>query len=813
MSLALSLCLTIAAIGLVARLCTLSAFGLAQTAVLCLLCAMPAAAQLSIHVRHRATPRRWLRLLLLLLLFFLAVALSALRGGSSASADLPPPGLFADSTSVSGWLAGEIVRRPGPARGGTRFSVRVDPGFHPELTDRVVSLWADSSAGVPRDGARIVAFAELSPPPPGHTPGGFDLSSWMSSRGVVATGVVRGRAWGETRAPSFHPRRALEDVREKWSRRLAAHVPGESGGFLRGLVLGERGRVEPEVIDDFQRAGVLHLLALSGQHVLLVAALLQFAFRWTGLRADGRTLFAVLGVWAYAVLTGASPSVTRASLGSTFHGVAAYLRRVPNGFEILGWSATVGLLLSPRLGAHVGFQLSCLASAGLILVASLHQSVEERVRARVLRLLWRVAVLPLATLGAQLAVLPLLGLHFGVVSGVSLVSNILVVPCCAVLLTIVLPLLVIDSFFAVPAFLWHSVAGLASVTLTLGESFAQLPGTRLACSLSAPQAGCALVLGVVAVVGVTHWWQSRGSIVPTRPAVVASAAGWVALGGWLAAVVLGFIPQPLRPESGAVYWMLDVGQGDAQVLELANGDVWIVDVGDRRPGFDAGARVLAPFLRARGHREVTGVVLTHEDRDHVGGWESLARDIPVREVVSGLETLSVLAERGELTRHRGPLRVVSQGDRLTSLPNGEFRVLWPPPGKTDLKPNDRSVVLELTIGGIRLVLPGDADSTQEIRWLDGLGGPIDILKLGHHGAASSSSCALLRRAEQGTALVSCGRRNRFGHPDSGALARAKNYRLSVRRTDLEGSVSIAIGARLETRKLLPDSIPQCGELW
>lgn len=701
-------------------------------------------------------------------------------------------------------MAGE----PRPARGGVRFTLDVDDSSI-DLGDGVrVSLWSDSTSGVPRSSSRILAYVELNRPRAQTTPGGFNQLRWLHSLGAALSGRVRGVAWREVTPPLPSPVRILRALEARWSERLSVRIPGPSGDFVRALVLGERGQVSPEVIDDFRRAGVLHLLALSGQHVALVAALLLSLARLTGIGIRGETLIVMVGVWCYAILTGASPSVVRAALGSSLHLLALLLGRKSNGFEVLGWSAAIGALAAPRLGVHIGFQLSCLASAGLVTAAAVGKRVGRAMELRFagiftagrgeqhpawpLRFLSSVFRLLLslssATAAAQLAVLPLLAANFGAVSLVSLASNVVLVPVCALLLSAALPLLVFDSLLPTPAVLWQSLAALAALALEAGERFSSWPGARLPCSLSAPWATAAVgLLGL----GVALWvWSEtqRG-----RFAGAAASLSCASLGLWLGILLWSFWPQPPRPTATLSYWLLDVGQGDCQVLEFGDGKVMVIDTGDARRGYDAGARVLVPFLRARGHRHVDQVVITHEDRDHAGGWRALADDLAVGSLASGVETLAALDEGGSLTGWPGRRDTVAAGDTLATGSGYLVRVLWPPGGATELSANARSVVIEVDVGGRRLYLPGDPDSTIEKRWQDSITPPAVLLKLSHHGSGSSTPRSLLERARPWLAVVSCGRSNRFGHPHLDTLERLRDAGVPLRRTDREGTLRLDFG--------------------
>lgn len=679
-------------------------------------------------------------------------------------------------------LRARVLDSPQATRRGTRVTVGVvasDPRLPRETR---ITLWCDSAGGVPRRGSWIEAFATARAPKPLTTPGGFDETSWLAHRGASLTARVEGAAWSEIRAPPASIPVYLEGARAAWSSRLAARVPGEAGEFLRGLLLGERSRVTPETVDALRRAGALHLLALSGQHVLLVAALLQGLCAMARAGPRSGAVCALLGVWIYSLLTGASPSVVRAAASVTWSAWGRALGRRLAGADGLAWGTALPLLAAPSLAGDVGYQLSSLASAGLWAAGRARRAWREREGAGAAPSASRIeaVLLPLgATAFAQAAVLPLLTARFGAVSLVGLVSNLVLVPACDALLGLGLPLLVLDALTPTPGLCWRVLSALAAFLLRAGEWFASWPGSWMPCALS-PGLGVALTAAAA-----LPWILLR---VGRAGAHGAAVACW---GLWLGIVVGAFFPVAPPRTADLRYWLLDVGQGDAQVLEFRDGTTWAVDVGDAREGFDAGRSVIAPFLRARRVRALDLVILTHEDRDHCGGLEGLQRDVPIRCLLSSEECLAALARRRVRLPERR--RSVSASETLLARPGVVARVLWPPPGITGMEANRRSVVLEIEASGQRLILTGDADSVGEAGWLPRAVGPLDALKLGHHGSASSSAGATLDTLRPRLALISCGLDNRFGHPHAETLGRLAARRIPLWRTDRQGTRALDFG--------------------
>ena len=244
--------------------------------------------------------------------------------------------------------------------------------------------------------------------------------------------------------------------------------------------------------------------------------------------------------------------------------------------------------------------------------------------------------------------------------------------------------------------------------------------------------------------------------------------------------------------------VLDVGQGDALLLRSPRGRWILVDAGPRTRTYDAGARTVLPYLRRRGVRRLELVVLSHPDMDHVGGAEAVLRAYPVARVMDpGLAAgTEVFLDALEGARDRGvPWIVGASGDSL-DLDGVALRVLWPPDvgEERPLDPdgaNEASLVLEVRYGSFAALLTGDASVGVEEAFLPVLLSPVvQVLKVGHHGSLTATSPELLERISPEAAVISVGRRNRYGHPHPSVLRRLENAGVEVLRTDRRGTLTL-----------------------
>jgi competence protein ComEC len=253
--------------------------------------------------------------------------------------------------------------------------------------------------------------------------------------------------------------------------------------------------------------------------------------------------------------------------------------------------------------------------------------------------------------------------------------------------------------------------------------------------------------------------------------------------------------------------MVDVGQGDAMLVTFPNGRTLLLDTGGVSPGseFDIGDRVLGPALRARGLLSLDYLAVTHGDPDHIGGAQSVLRDFSPQEIWWGTPVANhpaTTALRAGADAARVPWRTLQRGDRL-DIGGAEVRVLHPPPPDWERQRvrNDDSLVLELRFGDVSMLLTGDIGRDIESALLLELDlRPIVVLKVPHHGSATSSSAAFIDALRPRVALIGVGRQNRYGHPVPGVLDRLRAAGAEIFRTDLHGQIDVVTdGVTLRVR--------------
>jgi competence protein ComEC len=680
-----------------------------------------------------------------------ALALLVAVAGLGVLRATPPP-LAPDHVArlalpVRADVVGRIVSPPVPSPGRLRVLIEVEQVDGASRSGRL-QLTAYGDAPDLVIGQRVRAAARLQAPTGFRNPGGFDYLARLARDGIHVTGSARVEEVVPLDAPGppWHER-----VRRRALDAIDAALPPASAALLGGLLLGERRGLPPEIDDGFRRAGVYHVLAVSGFNVALVASAVFVLARLIGLGNRTAAAGAVVVVLGFGAVVGPQPSVLRAVVMALLVLSAVLLDRDTEVLNSLAAAALAILAFRPYDLLDPGFQLSFAATAGIVLAPHPRHLV-----------LGALAV----SAGAQLSVLPITLWHFHQVSLAGLIANLAVVPLAAVAT-------VVGLVGAALAFAWEGAAQLAfdavwPVLLALRAVVAlaaALPGALV--YLPAPPAA-AIVCYAVALAAAAIAWKTRrpGPRLAYRAAVGSGAA-------LVVAVALAVWPLARPPDGRLRVAVLDVGQGDALVVEGPDGRVVVVDAGPGGGGrLDAGERVVAPYLWWRGHLRVAATVVTHDHADHAGGMAAVRARFHAGEVWTADTLIDAPRALG--------------GAVISALP-----ITAGP------RPNDRALVLRVDYGAASFLLASDIPGVVE-RALVASGVPLaaTVLKVSHHGARDGSTPAFLDAVRPVVAAVSVGARNPYGHPDPGALARLAAAGARVMRTDRDGALLFESDGRM-----------------
>jgi competence protein ComEC len=582
----------------------------------------------------------------------------------------------------------------------------------------------------------------------------------------------------------------LLTLRGRSERHLHSLFP-HHGPLAEALLLGRREQMDPALRERFARAGMAHLLAISGMHVGLIAGMLLLAARWLArlhpLPRRAPVWIAIGGIFAYLAIIGAPPSAVRAGIMICLALLGLLLQRPFSIYSVVAAAALAIVAHRPLTVLEPGFQLSFAGVLGIVMVrpvafAWLPEAWTQEG--------WRrnLSEMTVASAAAFAATAPVVIWHFGLVAPVGLLSNLLGIPvmglglaglvAAAVTTPVVAPLGRLLALGTEAAFhLLDRIAVLAAAA-PYGHAFVPRPDAWV--WFAAAAAALLVVEATRRQASRVRWLTAIGA------ALVVFGAGPAAAG------VAGAGRGSLEVH------FLDVGQGDAVAIRTP-GDRWVlVDAGPAGERFDAGERRVLPFLRARGAARVEALILSHPHLDHIGGAPAVLRALPVGALIEpGFATgSSTYLEVLRAAESAGvPWRAARSG-RVLELDGVRFEFVWPDPEMLDVAAdaNEISAVLLVRFGAFAALLTGDAYIAQEevLARRHGAALRAQVLKAGHHGSYTSTSATLLDAVRPELVVISAGRRNRFGHPAPEVLDELGVRGIPVARTDRAGTVSIVV---------------------
>ncbi len=630
-----------------------------------------------------------------------------------------------------------------------------------------------------------------------RNPGEFDYRNFLLAQGI--SGIMSVREQSRIRClssghGSWFMREMVVPTKSYLSQYIAHALPEQQAALLQGLLLGERGEIDVEVKESFAKLGVIHVLAVSGLHVGFVVLIVVGTLGMLRVPYRARVTLALLALLFYAFLTNLKPPVVRASIMTSIVLGGSLLQRRTDFVNSLALAAFVILVANPMELFQAGFQLSF---AAVIAIVFLHPRLRQLVICR--KMYAKASRVPAATyfldlllvsVAAFIGTMPFTITYFHRLPLTSLLANLFVVPLAFLALAGGMTAGLFNLFSPVLADNYMAFSGLClSGILASAEFGARFPFG----SLEVYGSGWLLWFAFIIVVLVFFKWQNL------RVRRFAPMALLLLLNLWVWSS--NFSARPLRVA------FLDVGQGDAILLSLPEGQHLLIDAGSRSPYFDNGRAVVAPYLKREGIKKLKAVVLSHGDSDHLGGVPYVLRNFEVDEVWDNgrLKDTAVFREYLSLIDSLGiNHRRLAAGDFIGDFFPVQIYVLHPTESFRDdaaHSANEASLSLRVSYGDIDFLFAGDVENDGEgkIAQLQELV-ESEVLKVNHHGSKTSSGAKFLSAVKPEHAVISVGRFNRFRHPAPEVIRRLESTGAKIYRTDRDAALLFETNGK-EVRRL------------
>lgn len=632
-----------------------------------------------------------------------------------------------------------------------------------------------------KPGYRIVVTGSYLKGQDKRNPGGFDYNSYLKSKGI--TGIMNINDYADIviiDEDAYVFKNIIFQTRKYINEQLRLLHTEQTASLLRGLLLADRKEIDKETNIQFINSGVVHVLAVSGLHVGFIALIIIILFGRFNIFL--RSVLTILGLLAFMFLTGAPPSVFRATIMALVIIVAFLTNRTTNIFNSLAIAALIILIVNPYEIYSPGFQLSFSA---VMAIGAIYPRLSRVINN--LSIKSKIARYVLLFLGvsfsAQLGTLPFTIFYFGKLSVIALLTNIVVIPAIGLIIALAVTTLIINLFLPFAASIYAVVNDLMTNLLL---TFINYTGELSYSHINIPSYSIydAIIFYFFLLMFMQFIFNNylKNSFILVLILTVANVYIFSTLDN-----------SPLLPDNKLSVFMIDVGQGDAILVKTPNEKTILIDAGLATYYFDYGESVILPLLDFIGINKLDYGFVSHLDLDHYGGFVSLIQNDKILEIykptldstlVMDVRFETFLRERGVKINYYNSQELDFENCRIYVLSNNETNEVY------KLSSNNRSGILKLVYGNSSFLFTGDAESRVENIFLNDYQNflDVDVLKIGHHGSRTSTTEKFLSYTSPKYALISSGIKNRFGHPHPSVISRLTNKDIRIFRTDELGAV-------------------------
>ncbi len=614
-----------------------------------------------------------------------------------------------------------------------------------------------------------------------RNPGEFDYEEYIQQRGFAGLLIVNNsddvnitnkeiETFGNT---VFEIRKAIDE------KILTLHNK-TTGGFLRGLLLGDRSMIQYEIENEFVNAGVVHVLSVSGLHVGFI--ILIFIFLFKRFNVYTRFTLTFIGLLFYVIITYFQAPVTRSAIMGLALLSAPLSNRSSNNINSLSLAALVILLFRPDDLFDPGFQLSFSAIFAIIVLYPPFSKFIYNLKIK-FTLLKDILLFCAVSLAAQIGTIPFTLVYFHKLSIVALIANIFVIPLSGFVVGLGIFTIFIGIFSNWLGLIFSSSNELLTYLLFyIVELFGKLKFSFIPINQFSLYDGIIFYAALIFIYAV---WNKLTKYTVKLIVIILSI--------FLLAVLFPLDNNDLLEDNKLSVAAIDIGQGDSFLIKFPNGQTALIDGGDATKYFDNGERVIKPFLQRMGIDKIDYGFISHVDGDHYRGMvhliksgiikliykpkldSSLAKDVELESIIRQTDT--PIRYYGKDILKIGNTRIYILNDTLSRITES-------------FETNDKSGLLKIVYGSTSFLFTGDLQTKAERYYSEIYRNFLksDVLKAGHHGSKTSTSEIFLKEVDPNSVIISSGILNRFNHPSPEVIERLKRWNIEILRTDLSGAV-------------------------
>lgn len=639
-------------------------------------------------------------------------------------------------------------------------------------------------------GRRCLAIGELEKPTPARNEFGFDYKKYLWNHSIYWNIKMDTFTDKTCSSQSANLLNLIKTGRQSGIKWIEKRFSNETKGIAIALIFGDRQLMDDGIQTAFQRLGIIHLLAISGSHIIVLIAVFYFLMIRIGITKEKTITIMLVILPVYAVLTGLSPSVIRAVSTSMLVLLKLKVKKLHSfpSVDLLSFVFLVYIFFQPKVLFDVGFILSFTVCLFLLLSSSTVVNLSSNF---IYKLLFPTFV-------SEFSVLPIILYYFYEIPTFSLLANLLYIPFYSIIVLPYLLIVFVFSFF-LPFMIDVLLMPMDLILHYSNRFIIQLSSLPFSTIVLGRPSTILLFFYLLAPIVFFYQFEKNNKnriYLLCIPIMV---------------VFMQWIGNYYNSEGEVSF--IDVGQGDSILIKQPQHQGnYLIDTGGtiefdkeewqrRKSPYEVGKDTLVPFLKSKGVDTIDKLILTHGDLDHIGGSLAVISSMQVKEILFPKTNLELGKEEKEILQLAAQKRIpVSYVKGVQSFFSGDtrFYILSPLTENIENK-NDASIVIKAKIGNLDWLFTGDLEESGEKLLLSRYPNlKTDVVKIGHHGSETSSSENFLRKIEPKAAIISAGRNNRYGHPHKAVIDRLQRNHIIIWRTDINGEITYKFSKRKGT---------------